>query len=75
MVSELGMRLWRLGMKDPSIRPRTWGFFGFFSPLMITLRVFLGGGTDKEEQLPLPERQSSSSFPSLFFRPVLILQR
>ncbi len=75
MVSELGMRLWQLGREDPSLRPRTWVFYGFFSPILIAFRVFLGGGKEEDGQLPLPERQRPFPIPSLFFRHVLFLQR
>jgi len=75
MVSELGMRLWQMGREDPSIRPRTWSFFGFFSLMLIAFRVFQGEWKDEEGQLPLPERQSPFQIPSLFFRHVLFLQR
>jgi hypothetical protein len=75
MVFELGMQLWQLGREDPSIRQRTWSFFGFFSLMTIAHRVFVEGEETEEEQLPLPERQSPPPVPPLFFRPVLLLQR
>jgi hypothetical protein len=75
MVSELGMQLWRLGRENPSLRARAWAYFGLFSSMTITLRVFVEGEKAVEEQLPLPERQSPPPEPALFFRPVLFLQR
>jgi hypothetical protein len=75
MVLELGMRLWRLRRENPLVRARARVLFGFLSHIVIALRVFLEGEKTEEGQLPLPERQSSISLTSLFFRPVLFLQR